>query len=465
MDDLLTRLKAALADRYTIERELGSGGMAIVFLAQDLKHDRSVAVKVLRPELVAFVGSLGVQRFLREISVAAKLSHPHILALHDSGEVEGLPYYVMPFVEGESLRDRLNREGPLRIEEALRIAREVASALSYAHSLGFVHRDIKPENILLHHDEPVIADFGIAAAVSEAGGGRLTETGIAVGTPLYMSPEQAAGGIDPISGKSDLYSLACVLYEMLTGQPPFTGQNAQAIMARHAVDPVPAIRTVRSTVPACVDDAVRRGLAKIPADRYETGTEFAEALVGMDQGPGRSASLLAPIKRIGGRRFLIWAVPAAVALVASYWLLETAEPSLDRHSVAVAYFADVSPNGELRAIADSLTEGIIDELSVVDQIDVVSRHGVIPYRNSELTRDSIARALNVGTVLFGSVERVGQYLRVTIRLADGRTGEDIIERRGFQLPLGATKAMQDSLIQAISGAFAYWLGEDIWALP
>jgi serine/threonine-protein kinase len=462
MTEVLEPIKQALADRYTIEQEIGRGGMATVYLAHDLKHDRSVAVKVLRPELAA---SLGVQRFLREISVAAKLSHPHILALHDSGEAEGFLYYVMPFIEGESLRDRLNREGPLRIEEALRIAREAASALSYAHSLGFVHRDVKPENILLHHNEAVIADFGIAAAVSEAGGGRLTETGIAVGTPLYMSPEQASGS-EQVTGSSDIYSLACVLFEMLAGTPPFTGPSALAIMARHARDPAPRLLPLRSAIPDYVDAAVRRALEKIPADRYGTGTEFAEALVGMDHKRGRTVSVLALIRRRVGRRFLSVAVPATVALVVtSYWYLESSPQSLNKYSVAIAYFDDLSPTGELRAIADSLTEGIIDELSVVDRIDVVSRHAVIPYRNAQLTRDSIARALNVGTVLFGSVERVGQELLVSIRLADGRTGEDIIERHGFQLPLGATKAMQDSLIQAISGAFAYWLGEDIWALP
>jgi serine/threonine protein kinase len=272
----LERLTEALANRYRIGGVLGHGGMATVYLAQDLRHERQVALKVLRPDLAAVVGP---ERFLREIRIAANLQHPHILPLYDSGAADEFLFYVMPFVEGESLRDRLNREQQLPIEDALRITREVAEGLGYAHGEGVVHRDIKPENILLHHDKAVIADFGIATAVSEAGGRKLTQTGLAVGTPLYMSPEQASG-VGKLDGRSDIYSLACVLFEMLSGDPPFTASSSQALMARHAMDPVPSVRTVRSTVPECVDSAINKSLAKHPADRFSTWIQFTNALAG-----------------------------------------------------------------------------------------------------------------------------------------------------------------------------------------
>jgi len=239
-----------------------------------LKHGRPVAIKVLHPELAAAVGTT---RFLREIGFAAQLHHPHIVPLHDSGEQDGLPYFVMPYVEGESLRDRLEREPQLPVPEALRIADDVAKALGYAHTLGVVHRDIKPENILLENGHALVADFGIARAISAAGSDRLTETGIALGTPAYMSPEQAVEN-GPIDGRADLYALGCVVYEMLAGTPPFTGPTAQAVLARHAVDPVAPIRTVRETVPRGVEQAVLKALAKVPADRYAGAPEFAQAL-------------------------------------------------------------------------------------------------------------------------------------------------------------------------------------------
>ena len=280
--DFLSQLKAALAGRYAVERELGRGGMATVYLAQDLKHRRPVAIKVLAPELAA---ALGRERFLREIETAAGLTHPHILPLHDSGEANGFLYYVMPYVEGESLRDRLNREGPLAIDTAIAVASDVAHALSYAHSRGVVHRDVKPDNILLSDGGAIIADFGIAAAVAAAGGGQLTQTGIVLGTPAYMSPEQGAGE-RTVDGRSDVYSLGCVLYEMLTGEPPFTGPTGQAIIAKRFTDPVPSARRLRDTVPTAVDRAITKALARTPADRFATTYEFAAALrASADSGP------------------------------------------------------------------------------------------------------------------------------------------------------------------------------------
>src|SRR5437773_4043891 len=272
--DPLARVQAALAGRYTIERELGRGGMATVYLAQDRKHHRPVAIKVLKPELAA---ALGPERFLREIDTAARLTHPHILPLHDSGEAAGLLYYVMPYVEGETLRDRLEREGQLPLEEAVRITREAASALSYAHSHDVVHRDIKPENILLSGGEAVVADFGIARAITAAARGKLTETGIAIGTPGYMSPEQGAASAR-VDERSDIYSLACVLYEMLAGEPPFTGPSAESIVRQHLAAAPPRVSAMRAAVPPATEEAIVRALAKTPADRFATAAEFADAL-------------------------------------------------------------------------------------------------------------------------------------------------------------------------------------------
>ncbi|HVL18713.1 MAG TPA: serine/threonine-protein kinase [Gemmatimonadales bacterium] len=291
MPETQTRLQLALSDRYRIEREIGAGGMATVFLAQDLRHDRRVALKLLRPELSAVIGA---ERFLAEIKLTANLQHPHILPLFDSGEVvvdnpEGAQrylFYVMPFVEGESLRARLNREKQLPVAEAVRIAVEVASALDYAHRHGVVHRDIKPENILLHDGQALVADFGIALAASKAGGNRMTETGMSLGTPHYMSPEQAMGERE-ITARSDVYALGVVLYEMLTGDPPFTGSTAQAIVARVLTEPPRPILPQRHTIPPEVEGAILVALEKLPADRFASAAEFADALKGRGTAPTR----------------------------------------------------------------------------------------------------------------------------------------------------------------------------------
>ncbi|HSE67715.1 MAG TPA: protein kinase, partial [Gemmatimonadales bacterium] len=312
------RLAAALADRYRIERELGQGGMATVYLAEDLKHRRKVAIKVLRPELAAVIGA---ERFVREIQTIAALQHPHILGLIDSGEVNGTAYYVMPFIEGESLRDRLTREKQLSIVEAVRLASEISSALDYAHRHGVIHRDIKPENILLHDGQALVADFGIALAVSSAGGSRMTETGMSLGTPHYMSPEQAMGE-RAITARSDIYALGCVTYEMLTGDPPFTGSTAQAIVAKMMTERPIAPSRVRDTVPAAVEDAVLTALAKLPADRFASAAEFATAL----REPARvtqsristtsPAVPVAPATRWTFRSVLPWALAASLGLLA-----------------------------------------------------------------------------------------------------------------------------------------------------
>jgi len=343
----LTRLTAALADRYRIEREVGAGGMAIVYQARDLRHDRDVALKVLRPELAAALGS---DRFLREIRITARLTHPHILPLLDSGAVDGALFYVMPFVEGVSLRDRLAHEQQLPIADAVSIARGVALALGYAHTAGLIHRDIKPENILLPGGEAVVADFGIARAVSEAAGERLTESGLAVGTPAYMSPEQASADAH-LDARSDLYSLGCVLYEMLAGEPPFGGRTMQAITARKMSDPVPSLQTVRDTVPPELEAIVGRALARNPADRFNSAQQFADALA---QATVHTESTGWPVTPTTASAFprtargrWTWAMAAALAIVAAvsgFYAIRARNGDIDLHLSVTT-----PPGTELRA--------------------------------------------------------------------------------------------------------------------
>jgi eukaryotic-like serine/threonine-protein kinase len=349
MADILQQLAQALAPRYTIERELGRG-MAFVYLAQDLKLHRPVAIKVPRPDLAAV---LGAERFLREIEIAARLNHPHILALHECGQAAGFLYYVMPYVEGGSLRDRLARERQLPIEEAVRITEQVANALSYAHAQDVVHRDVKPGNILLANTGAMVTDFGIARAITVAGGEELTSRGIVVGTPEYMSPEQGAG--EPhLDGRSDVFSLGCVVYEMLTGTPPFVGTTAQAIQARRTRDPVPPLRTVRESIPASVEQAIERALAKVPADRFATPTDFARAL---------SASPTAWRRR---RRASQVVAAATVIAAISLGVAKLVEPHrsvnepADPHVVAVFPFRVVGADPTL----GYLREGMVDLLTV-----------------------------------------------------------------------------------------------------
>ncbi len=376
--DQLDRLNAALAGRYALERELGSGGMATVYLAEDLKHHRRVAVKVLRPDLAAVLGS---ERFLREIRIAARLSHPHILGLHDSGEAAGSLFYVMPYVQGESLREALDREGQLPLEDVLRITGQVAAALQYAHGRGVVHRDIKPENILLYEGEAVLADFGIALAAGGVAEGRLTGTGISLGTPQYMSPEQATGEPEP-DPRSDVYSLACVVYEMLAGEPPYAGRTAHAVLAKQLTDPAPSVRRLRPTVPAAVERALMKALSATPADRFATPDAFVEALAAPDT-------------------------------------------SADRHSVAVLPFVNLSADPENEYFADGITEDVIAHLSKVRTLDVISRTSVMPYKKREQSLREIGTELGVGTLLEGSVRRAGNRVRIVAQLLDAETDQHL----------------------------------------
>ena len=328
--DPLAHLQTALAERYRVERLIGVGGMATVYLARDLRHDRNVALKLLKPELGAV---LGVERFLSEIRVTANLQHPHLLPLFDSGEADGLLYYVMPFVEGESLRDKLDREKQLPVNEALRITIAVAGALDYAHRHNVVHRDLKPENILLQDGQPVVSDFGIALAVTNAGGTRVTQTGLSLGTPQYMSPEQATGD-RVIDARSDIYSLGAVLYEMLTGEPPHTGSTVQAIIARVLTDKARSVRATRDMVPENVDAAVQRALAKLPADRFATAKEFADALQDSRYTLPVSATSQSEVARASGsasriRKYAPWVVAAIATIVAVASLASKSPTSLD----------------------------------------------------------------------------------------------------------------------------------------
>jgi Tol biopolymer transport system component len=344
--DLFTRLKDALADRYRIERELGHGGMATVYLAMDLRHDRNVAVKVLRPELAAVIGA---ERFLAEIKTTAALQHPHILPLFDSGEVAGQLFYVMPLIEGESLRDRLVREKQLPIADAVRIATEVAGALDYAHRRGVIHRDIKPENILLHDGRALVADFGIALAASKAGSTRMTETGMSLGTPHYMAPEQAMGERE-ITAKADIYALGCVTYEMLTAEPPFQGATAQAIIARVMTETPRALTLQRHTIPPHVEDAVLTAIEKLPADRFATAAEFAGALAGDTSATRqRTGTLLRPGTGAGASRRTVTMLGAGLALTAVIALWGWLRPHASFERAVRRYAVELSGDGALTA--------------------------------------------------------------------------------------------------------------------
>ena len=481
--DVLPRLKTALADQYEVVRELGRGGMAVVYLANDVRHDREVAIKVLNPELAA---TLGGERFEREIRLAAKLQHPHILGLFDSGVAGDLLYYVMPFVKGESLRDRLDREGMLPIDDAIAITLEVNDALGYAHAQGVIHRDIKPENVLLSGGHALVADFGIARAVSpEAGVQKLTATGMSMGTPYYMSPEQAAGEV--VGPTSDLYAVGCMLYEMLAGEPPFTGKNAMQIMARHAMEQVPSICIVRSAVPEEIEDAIFAVLSKSPVDRPQTAAKFAEML-GLVSGHtatmrARTMTRRIPTGAAASRATTTMEVPpaapkkwwqrpvllasaAVVLLVASIgafkiWSVprQVATLSPDARRIAVLYFEDKSRDSTLGAVADGLTEELIQSLSSAASLTTISRSGVERFRGTAVSIDSVARALRAGYVVRGDVEREGENVRVNVRLYDA-SGVDV-GRKAFPVSAKNVSLMRDTVAIAAADLIRKQLGDEI----
>jgi len=414
MTDALERLRIAVADRYAIERELGAGGMATVYLAEDRRHHRHIALKTLRADLTA---SMEAERFLGEIEIAAALTHPHILPLYDSGEADGIVYYVMPYVEGPSLRERLVGEQRLPVGEALKIAREVVGALDYAHRRGLVHRDIKPENIMLYEDAALVTDFGIALALRSGHGGTPEESGIVIGTPVYMSPEQAMG--DPVDARSDIYSAGCVLYEMLAGAPPFTGDSPMAITAQKLVDPVPPLRDRRDDAPPELDAVLERALAPKVQDRFSTAAEFATALELKPPGDVRRSRRIGVGEGAGGP------------------------------SIAVLPFTNVGGDPDSEIFSDGIAEELTNALSKLDGLRVVARASAFAFKGKQEDVREIGRRLGVATVLEGSVRRSGNRVRLTAELVSVADGYRLWSER-YDRQVEDVFAIQDEISSAIA---------------
>jgi len=419
----IEKLRSALSQSYSIDRELGKGGMATVYLAQDVKHDRVVALKVLHPDLAA---SLGPERFLREIKLAARLNHPHILPLFDSGEADGFLYYVMPYVEGESLRERLDRDQQLSIEEAVHHGRAIASALDYAHRQNIVHRDVKPENVMLYEGEAMVMDFGIAKAVSAAGSETLTQTGMMIGTPAYVSPEQAAGETN-LDGKSDQYSLACVVYEMITGERPFAGATPQAVMAKRFSEMPKPLRALRSTVPESVEKAVSRAMERDSTGRYSTTAQFGQALA--------SGNLVTPTNTE--------TVPVVISAA---------------KSVAVLPFANLSADQDAEYFTDGMADEIINALSKIQSLRVASRTSSFAFKGKAEDIGEIGKKLKVSTVLEGSMRKMGNKLRITAQLINAADGYQLWSER-YDREMEDVFAIQDDISQAIVKALKVILSE------
>jgi serine/threonine-protein kinase len=462
MTDLRSQLQEGLGTGYTLERELGRGGMATVFLARDLKHDRPVALKVLHPELAS---SLGPERFLREIHLAARLQHPHILTVLDSGEAAGRLWFTMPYVEGESLRDRLRRERQLPVEDGIRIAREAAQALQYAHDHGVIHRDLKPENLLLTRDgNTLVADFGIARGLGGSGDERLTETGLAVGTPAYMSPEQAAGdrGLD---ARTDVYSLAAVLYEMLAGQPPFVGATTQALMVKRLTEPPPSVRAVRPNVPEAADQAIRKGLSPVAADRFGTMAQFGAALETAGRRDGGTAGgaldttavAAAPASRPAVPPSRRPAVPiAATALVLGILIglgvlfawsrNHGGGPAGGSRVIAVLPFENLGDSADAY-FADGVADEVRTKLAQVAGLEVIARGSVVEYRGTAKRPTDVARELGANYLLTGTVRwekaaGAASRVRVTPELVEVRVGQTARTRWGEQFDAALTNVFQ-----------------------
>lgn len=470
MDGSQRVLSEPFAGRYTIERVLGRGATATVYAARDLRDGSSVAIKVLRRELAE---SLGAERFLREVRVTGKMHHPRIVPVLDSGQHAGDLYFVSPLMEAGTLRMRLNREPQLAIADAVAITCAIAEALEYAHAQGLIHRDVKPENILFSSDgQACLSDFGIARAIERASDDASTSTGIARGTPAYMSPEQASGS-QRYDGRTDIYSLACVLYEMIAGMKPFIGPTPEAVIAQRFMHAPRALRVYRQGVPPVLAAAIERAMQLVPADRYRTPAEFADALLLAQRGgaqvpDGKSASRAtrATSRR---RRLQFAAIVAAgtTVLLAGMWGRSMFSPSgatatvghVERH-IAVLYFDDLTPDSRLSHVAAGLTENLIDQLSQVRSLHVISPNGVRPFRNSVVPLDTIARQLNAGTLIGGSVSASGAMLRLTVRLIDGTTGQQL-HVRTFERPSWDFFRLQDSLTTDVAFALRERIGGEI----
>ncbi len=486
--ELRRRLQAVLAGRYTIERELGQGGMATVFLAQDVRLGRAVAIKLLDPALTS---TIGVERFLREIAITARLNHPHILSLIESSQEGGLVYYVMPHIEGESLRDRLRREPPVSVGGAAWIAREVADALTYAHGRGVIHRDIKPENILLSDGHAWVADFGIARAIetcADSVGKALTVTGLPIGTPAYMSPEQVEGRPD-VDGRSDVYSLGCVLFELLVGRPPFLGRSARAVMQQHVATPPPSLAELRPDLSPQLTAVVERAISKDPRERVQTAKAFGEelqliaagAVAGLATPPDAHARAAAsrtkpaasePAGRgsRSGTLLLGSAAVAAVALAASTlfpWKpasrsrdpipairADPASPAaVYRSSIAVMPLAKYSSDSQSAFLSEGITEEIIAQLAGIRGLKVISRTSVVALAQKGLTVPQIAETLGVRHVLEGSVQRAGDRIRITLQLIDAGTDAHLWAE-SYDRSLKDVIALRREIAGKVAGALA-----------
>ncbi len=451
------RLTAALADRYTIVREIGAGGMATVYLAQDRKHDRPVAVKVLNPDLAV---ALGAKRFLREIKTAANLTHPHILPVHDSGEADGALFYVMPYVKGESLRSRLEKEKQLSVEDAVQITREIAGALAYAHDQGVVHRDVKPANIMLAEGQAVLADFGVAQALAEASDERLTRAETSLGTPAYMSPEQAEGETE-LDGRSDVYALGCVLFEMLSGEPPFTGATPAAVLARRVQRKLPSLELERPGLPPGLVNAVKKALAKVPADRHRTASEFGTAVV---KGATGEVTVSRHRPRIGVGRILTVVGLFVVALLGADRFLEgcagdgTVGPRAPAR-IAVTYFNVAGDDPELGALGDALTEHVADGLFQLGTLDVLSLNAMLPYKGTGLSFEALQQ-LDVDAYVEGSVMGTPDRVSVSVQLIDA----DDLRHLASDVIVGSAGepfAILEELAGEVSGLLREWLGVQV----
>ena len=424
MKDTLERLRAALSGQYEIEREIGSGGMATVYLAKDVKHDRRVAIKVLRPELAA---ALGPDRFPREIKIVAQLQHPHVLPLHDSGESDGFLYYVMPYVDGESLRDKLDRDGELPIHDAIRILREVVDALAHAHAHGVMHRDIKPDNVMLSGRHAMVMDFGVAKALSDAGGEKLTTVGVAVGTPLYMSPEQATaqGHLDQ---RSDIYAVGVLGFELLTGQPPFHERNARAVLSAHVLEKPPNVTSIRPSVSPGLANLIARCLEKKPADRWQSAEELLGQLENLgtpsggvtptDTRPIEATPTRAPRM---SRRVGIGSAAAVAVIVAGFggWMLRGGGGPATIEQIAVLPILDLSGDDQL--FVDAVHDALISALAQTNTVGVVSRSAVMRFRGSAEKTEDIARELGVQAVVEGTVFRAGDRMRINVQMVEPTT--------------------------------------------
>ena len=458
MADQIERLRAALADHYLIERELGAGGMATVYLADDLKHDRKVAVKVLRPELAA---ALGPDRFPREIRILARLQHPHILPLLDSGEAGGFLFYTMPYIAGESLRERIDRDGALPVHEAVRIIREVADALAAAHAAGVLHRDIKPGNVMLSGRHALVMDFGVAKAVSDAGGETLTTVGVAVGTPTYMSPEQATGSED-VDARSDIYALGLLAYELLTGKPPFHGRTAQATLSAQVLEKPKHVTEARAAISDALGDFVMRCLEKVPADRWQSTEELVTLLenIGTPSG-GITPTHTRPVKTVGrgaaatnGNRRIAM-VAGAISLVAliAFGAWRVLDNSGNAGSlgtikrIAVMPLRDIS--GSDAVFAESMHDALINSIAGMNLAGVVPSSELSEKGQSRRIRD-VAAEFKVDAVMEGTVFRAGDVMRINLQLVEPQSVRHYWSG-SFELNVKNVLAAQDSLVHTING--------------